>query len=50
MIYIHEERHCHRDGTVTVRRWCSTEKRKPRRKRRGNHRMRRALIRQRKGR
>ena len=49
-LYIHEARHCHRDGTVTVRRWCSTEKRKPRRKRRGNHGMRRALIRQRKGR
>ena len=47
---IREARHCHKDGTVTVRRWCSTEKRKPRRKRRGNHRMRRALIRQRKGR
>lgn len=26
MIYIHEARHCHKDGTVTVRRWCSTEK------------------------
>ena len=42
-----EARHCHKDGSVTIRRWCSTEKRKPRRKRRGNHRMRSALIRQR---
>lgn len=47
---IHEARHCHKDGSVSIRRWCSTEKRKPRRKRRGNHGMRRALIRQRKGR
>lgn len=48
LLYIHEERHCHKDGTVTVRRWCS-KREKPRRRRRDNHGMRRALVRQRKG-
>lgn len=48
MLYIHEARHCHKDGTVTVRRWCG-KRGKPRRRRRGNHGMRRALVRQRKG-
>ena len=48
MLCMHETIHHHRDGTVTVRWWFSPEKGKPRRKRRGNHRMRRALIRQRK--
>lgn len=44
MQYMHETIHHHRDGTVTVRRWFSPEKGKPRRKRRDNHRMRKALI------
>ena len=47
---MHEVIHRHRDGTVTVRRWFSSAKGKPRRRaRRDNHKMRRALIRQRKG-
>ena len=45
MLYMHEAIHHHRDGTVTVRRWFSPEKGKPRRKRRDNHGMRKALIR-----
>lgn len=50
MLYMHEAIHHHRDGTVTVRRWFSPTKGKPRRKRRDNHRTRKALIRQRRGR
>lgn len=37
-----------KDGSVTIRHFL-TAKRKPRRKRRDNHRMRKALIRRRKG-
>ena len=47
MLYMHEAIHHHRDGAVTVRRWFSPTKGKPCRKRRDNHRMRKALIRQR---
>nr|DAY67956.1 MAG TPA: hypothetical protein [Caudoviricetes sp.] len=39
MLYMHEAIHHHRDGTVTVRRWFSPTKGKPRRKRRDNHRI-----------
>ena len=50
MLYMHKAIHHHRDGTVTVRRWFSSGKGKPRRRaRRDNHRMRKALIRLRKG-
>lgn len=49
MLYMHEAIHHRRDGTVTVRRWFSPTKGKPRRKRRDNHRTRKALIRQRAG-
>ena len=44
MLYMHEAIHHHKDGTVTVRRWFN-QNGKPRRKRRDNHGMRKALIR-----
>lgn len=47
MLYMHKAIHHHRDGTVTDRRWFSPTKEKPSRKQRNNHRMRKALIRQR---
>lgn len=48
-MWIREERHRRKDGSVTVKPiFICQEKSKPRRKRRDNHRTRKALIRQRK--
>lgn len=50
-MWIRKEIHRRKDGGVTVKPiFICEEKRKPRRKRRDNHRTRKALIRQRRGR
>lgn len=49
-MWIRNEIHRRKDGGVTMKQRFVGWKRKPRRKRRDNHRTRRALIRQRRGR